>query len=264
MTIHFTPSLSAAYRGIDFQVHCVISTEQRLPLWWLRLEPQSQLLSAVMFSQNKLLVLCDAWLEILLICWWRKSINEHPIDLLMCQSEWAALSRDKIRSSVWNVLDNINWNSVCSIIISLSVKTSFIEITFCTWYRRNIQHVTQIKTSQSWCQTLCMCLNSVSRRRLCERGKEDISQSSFQLLSYLLQPHTLKHQQQIHCQRGRVSYRAMERWRGRVREDRVREHFLFIARVPGEEEDCCWKALCVYDWLLQQLPLKPDQDQNWQ
>lgn len=30
-----------------------------------------------------------------------------------------------------------------------------------------------------------------------------------------------------------------------MREDRVREHFLFIACVPREEENCCSKALMV-------------------
>ena len=91
-------------------------------------------------------------------------------------------------------------------------------------------HLKSLELKRPRWDLVCVCWGESKLVCLREREKEeDINQSSFQPFSYLSQPHTLKHQKQIHCQREReregerVSYRAMETWGGRVREDGVRE-----------------------------------------
>lgn len=73
-------------------------------------------------------------------------------------------------------------------------------------------------------------------------SEEDINQRPFRPLSYLSQPLTLKHQKQIQHQweRKRGSYRVIGDRKSKS--EGVRELFLFITCVPGEEGDGCSKA----------------------
>lgn len=146
-----------------------------------------------------------------------------------------------------------------SLITSLSFSVTICQTNKKHWVEYCVCVLKSFELKKPLWQLVCVLL--LNKVCMCgrERGRHQSALISIHLIS-LPTTHIETPETNPLPERGWV----IERWRDEGGEwERVSEHFLFIAHVPREEEDCCSKVLELHTILLCSAPAAAHKMKDW-